>query len=144
MLPIAGIPLSLNDFADRFSKVFNHPAQMEHFKEVLVGLLVADNTTIAGIHQRLIDGEEYDALRKFLSRSPWSAEKLQKERLKWIKENLPKKQGWPTVVAIDPTFIHHTGEKIYGVYWYWDYAKRSYVKAQRLVLSRKALQQSRS
>lgn len=135
MLPIAGIPVSLNDFADQFSEVFNHPAQMEHFKEMLVGLLVADNTTVAGIHQRLIDGNEYDALRKFLSRSPWSAEKLQAERLKWIEENLPREQESPTVIAIDPTFIHHAGEDIFGVYWYWDYAKRCYVTAQRLVLS---------
>ena len=135
MLPIAGIPLSLNDFAEQFSDVFNHPAQLEHFKEILAGLLVADNRTIAGIHQRLIDGDEYDALRKFLSRSPWSAEKLQTERLKWIKENLPLEKETPTVVAIDPTFIHHTGENIYGVYWYFNYAKRAYVKAQRLVLS---------
>ena len=135
VLPIAGIPLSLNDFAEQFSKVFNHPSQLEHFKEMLVGLLVAENTTIAGIHQRLIDGEEYDALRKFLSRSPWSAEKLQEKRLRWIKDNLPKEKEHPTVVAIDPTFIHHTGENIFGVYWYWDYAQRAYVKAQRLVLS---------
>lgn len=69
MLPIAGIPISLNDFAEQFSDVFNHQAQVEHFKEVLAGLLVAENRTIAGIHQRLVDGEEYDALRKFLSRS---------------------------------------------------------------------------
>jgi len=134
VLPIAGIPLSLDDFAEQFSKVFNHPAQLDHFKEVVLGLLVAENRTVAGIHQQLIDGDEYDALRKFLSRSPWSAEKLQTERLKWIKENLPQEKEQPTVVAIDPTFIHHTGENIYGVYWYWDYAKRSYVTAQRLVL----------
>ena len=135
MLPIARIPLSLNDFAEQFSEVFNHPAQMEHFKECLVGLIVADNRTIAGIHQRLIDGEEYDALRKFFSRSPWSASELQEIRLKWIKDKLPQERQSPTVVAIDPTFIHHTGEKIYGTYWYWDYAKRRYVVAQRLVLS---------
>lgn len=135
MLPIAGIPLSLNDFAEQFSDVFNHPAQLEHFKEILIGLIVSDNHTIAGIHQRLIDGDGYDALRKFLSRSPWSAAELQSQRLKWIKENLPKERETPTVVAIDPTFVHHTGEKIYGTYWYWDYAKRRYVVAQRLVLS---------
>lgn len=135
VLPIAGIPVSLNDFAEQFSEVFTHPAQVDHFKEILVGLLVSDNRTIAGIHQRLIDGDGYDALRKFLSRSPWTAEKLQEERLKWIKDNLPKERETPTVVAIDPSFIHHTGENIYGVYWYWDYAKRCYVTAQRLVLS---------
>lgn len=135
LLPSAGIPLSLNDFAEQFSEVFNHPAQMEHFKEILIGLMVAENRTVAGIHQRLIDGDEYDALRKFLSRSPWSAAELQSQRLKWIKDNLPKVKETPTVVAIDPTFIHHTGEKIYGTYWYWDYARRRYVVAQRLVIS---------
>ena len=135
VLPIAGIPVSLNDFAEQFSGVFDHPAQFEHFKQILVGLLVAENRTIAGIHQRLIDGDEYDALRKFLSRSPWSAEKLQSERLRWIKKNLPLEKETPTVVAIDPTFMHHAGENIYGVYWYFDYAKRAYARAQRLVLS---------
>jgi hypothetical protein len=135
VLPIAGIPLSLNDFADEFADVFSHPAQLEHFKEILIGLLVSDNCTIAGIHQKLIDGGEYDALRKFLSRSPWSADILQAKRLEWIKENLPKEKESPTVVAIDPTFVHHSGENIYGVYWYFDYAKRSYCRAQRLVAS---------
>jgi DDE superfamily endonuclease len=135
VLPIAGIPLSLGEFAEQFSDVFNHPAQMDHFKEILTGLIVSENRTVAGIHQRLIDGDNYDALRKFLSRSPWSAETLQTERLKWIGNNQPQIPETPTVVAIDSSFIHHTGENIYGVYWYMDYAKRCYVTAQRLVLS---------
>lgn len=135
MLPIAGIPLSLNDFAEQFSAVFDHPAQMQHFKEFLIGLLVSENRTIAGVHQRLVDADCYDALRKFLSRSPWTAERLQAKRLEWIESNLPAVRETPTVVAIDPSFIHHTGENIYGVYWYYDYAQRAFVRAQRLVLS---------
>jgi len=135
VLPIVGIPLSLNEFAEEFSEVFTHPAQTHHFKEILIGLLVSDNRTVAGIHQQLVDSDGYDALRKFLSRSPWKAESLQAARLKWIKENLPKETLSPTVVAIDPTFIHHTGENIYGVYWYYDYARQAFVRAQRLVVS---------
>lgn len=135
MLPISGIPLSLNEFAEQFGTVFNHPAQMQHFKEMLAGLLVSNNRTVAGIHQGLIDGDGYDALRKFLSRSPWTAEQLRSERLTWIRHNLPASTEAPRVVAIDPTFVHHTGENIYGVYWYWDYAKRCYTPAQRLVMS---------
>ncbi len=50
-----------------------------------------------------------------------------------LQEN--KEHTLPTVVAIDATFAHHTSEEIYGVYWYWDYALRSYRLAQRLVLS---------
>lgn len=49
--------------------------------------------------------------------------------------NLIKATSVPTVVTIDATFTHHTGEQIYGVYWYWDYAKRRYTLSQRLVLS---------
>jgi hypothetical protein len=41
----------------------------------------------------------------------------------------------PCVIAIDPTFVHHTGERIHGAYWYWDYAQRAFVVAQRLVIS---------
>jgi len=116
LLPIAGIPLSLNELADELSGAFSHPSQVEHFKELLAGLIVSDNRTVAGIHQRLIDGEGYDALRKFLSRSPWTAEQLQHERLDWIAKKLPIERESPNVVAIDPTFVHHTGENIYGVY----------------------------
>ncbi len=135
LLPITRIPLSLNDFAEQFSEVFTHPAQTHHFKEMLIGFIVSDNRTIAGIHQRLVDSDGYDALRKFLSRSPWTAEKLQAARLEWIKNNLPKETESPTVIAIDPTFIHHTGENIYGVYWYYDYAQHAFGRAQRLVVS---------
>ena len=135
MLPISGIPASLNSFADQFADVFNHPAQLEHFKEMLAGLLISENKTVAGIHQRIIDADGYDALRRFMSRNNWSADKLTEARLGWVKDQLPKNTGSPTVIAIDPTFVHHTGENIYGVYWYWNYAKRAYVLAQRVVLS---------
>lgn len=55
-----------------------------------------------------------------------------------VKVQLPApivKMKVPNVIAIDATFSHHTAEDIYGVYWYWDYAQRAYVLAQRLVLS---------
>lgn len=39
------------------------------------------------------------------------------------------------IAQLDATFTHHTTEGIYGVYWYWDYAKHSYTLAQRLVIS---------
>jgi Transposase DDE domain len=53
-------------------------------------------------------------------------------------EQLPTKaidNNYPRAIAIDASFTHHTGEHIYGVYWYWDYAKKAFVLAQRLVLS---------
>jgi len=61
---------------------------------------------------------------------------FREKRLKWVKKELPvaPKSG-PVVVAIDSTFVHHSGENIFGVYWYYDYVKKSFCLAQRVVLS---------
>jgi hypothetical protein len=135
VLPISEIPAAIFQFASRFGGAFNHPAQEKHFAEYLTGLITSGNRTVAGIHQRLISGTEYDSLHHFMSDSPWSADDIKQKRFEWIKDQLPLVKEKPTVIAIDSTFLHHTGEKIHGVYWYWDYTKRQFCLAQRLVLS---------
>ncbi|MGH2510696.1 MAG: hypothetical protein ACRDHZ_25270, partial [Ktedonobacteraceae bacterium] len=181
VLPIVGIPLAIDRFCSRFEHVFKRPEQREHFRSFVTGLVCSENRTIAGIHQRLVFGPDYDSLHHFMTKSPWCVDSLQEQRLQLIKEYVgrpkpspalsngnanaigcmegssadselparfvplevtPRKlpaevfdAKQPCVIAIDPTFIHHTGEKIYGTYWYWDYARRGFVTAQRLVLS---------
>jgi len=135
VLPISDIPACVQKFTGHFKKVFNHPAQRQHFSEYLTGLVSSGNRTIAGIHQRLMSDTDYDTLHHFMTESPWSAEKLRANRLEWIKSQIPNTKESPTVIAIDSTFGHHTGKKIYGVYWYWDYAKRQFCLAQRVVVS---------
>lgn len=135
MLPISDSPTCVRKFAARFKTVFNHPAQKEHFEEILTGLIASGNRTLAGIHQRLMSDTDYDGLNHFMTESPWSAEKLREQRLKWIKSKVPDSKEGPTAIAIDSTFVHHTGKKIHGVYWYWDYAMRQFCMAQRVVIS---------
>jgi hypothetical protein len=135
VLPISEIPASIFRFASTFNEAFNHPAQEKHFAEYLTGLIASGNRTIAGIQQRLISDTEYDSLHHFMTESPWSAEDVKTKRLEWIKNHLPAVAEKPTVIAIDSTFLHHSGEKIHGVYWYWDYTKKQFCLAQRLVLS---------
>ena len=135
MLPISEIPASIFQFASVFREGFNHPAQEKHFAEYLTGLIASGNRTVAGIHQSLISDTEYDSLHHFMTASPWSLDTIREKRLEWIKSKLPAVPEKPTVIAIDSTFLHHTGENIHGVYWYWDYAKKQFCLAQRLVLS---------
>jgi hypothetical protein len=154
VLPIVRIPLAINGFCTQFSDVFKHPAQFKHFESLITGLCVSGNRTIAGIDQSVIYGTGYDGLHNFMLGSPWSVDDLRKQRFQYIKEQLEKKpdilriamksdttQGpsdiskFQRVVVIDATFGHHTSEDIYGSYWYWDHARRSYVLAQKLVLS---------
>lgn len=135
MLPISDIPACVKEFGSQFSAVFNHPAQQLHFEEYLTGLMASGNRTIAGIQQRLMSDSEYEGLHHFMTGSPWSPEQLRERRLDWIKNQIPSKKESPTVVAIDSTFAHHSGKKIHGVYWYWDYAQRQFCLAQRVVIS---------
>jgi hypothetical protein len=135
VLPISDIPAPIFQFASVFREAFNHPAQEKHFAEYLTGLIASGNRTIAGIHQRLVSDTEYDSLHHFMTESPWSADAIREKRLEWIKDNLPAVKEKPSVIAIDSTFLHHSGENIHGVYWYWDYAKKQFCLAQRIVLS---------
>lgn len=135
MLPISDIPACVKKFTGHFKEVFNHPAQERHFGEYLTGLVGSGNRTIAGIHQRLLSDTEYEGLHHFMTGSPWSEDELRTKRLEWIKTQIPTAKESPTVVAIDSTFGHHAGKKIHGVYWYWDYAKRQFCLAQRVVIS---------
>ena len=41
----------------------------------------------------------------------------------------------PQVVAIDSTLVHHSGDQIHGVYWYWDYVNHHFCRGQKLVVS---------
>jgi hypothetical protein len=67
--------------------------------------------------------------------STWSVEKFREQRLEWIKKQIPETKESPTVIAIDSSFVHHTGKKIHGVYWYFDYAMKQFCLAQRVVMS---------
>jgi hypothetical protein len=161
VLPIVSIPLVVKNFCSQFKDVFNRPEQRSHFETFITALSVGENRTIAGVHQQLVDGPTYESLHHFMSGSPWSVEKLREVRFQYVKQEMAKKpdlqpgisylgmkrdttysaallsseKQFPTVSSIDATFVHHTGEDIYGVYWYRDYAKRCYTKAQRLVLN---------
>lgn len=157
MLPIVAVPLVVKEYCHWFRSVFKRREQYAHFEAFITALCVVENRTIAGIHQQLLDGPTYESLHHFMSGSPWSVDRLREARLHYVKKRITKKpdvqflamtgdsaggaspsrgeKQFPTIVAIDATFAHHTGENIHGVYWYRDYAKRCYTLAQRLVIS---------
>jgi hypothetical protein len=136
VLPISDIPVRLREFSNQFLTVFGHPAQQRHFEEYLTGLIASGNRTVAGIQQRLMSDTAYDGLHHFMTDSPWSVEQFREKRLEWIQSQIANdEKKSPTVIAIDSTFVHHVGKKIFGVYFYWDYAMRQFCLAQRSVIS---------
>jgi hypothetical protein len=135
VLPISDVPVCLREFAALFRKVFRHPAQQEHFEEILAGLIASENRTVAGIQQKLLSNTEYDSLQHFMTDSPWQHDELRKERLALVSKTLSKPAALLKVIAIDSTLIHHTGADIFGVYWYWDYVNHHFCLGQKLVIS---------
>jgi len=135
VLPISDIPPCLRAFAEQFRKVFRHPAQREQFEILLAGLIASENKTVAGIHQALVGDTGYRGLQHFMTDSPWDHGELRDQRLTWVAEQLADYPQGPRVIAIDSTFAHHTGEKIFGVYWYYDYVNHNFCLAQKLVVA---------
>jgi hypothetical protein len=136
VLPISDIPASLREFAAQFEKVFKHPAQREHFEILLTGLIASENRTLAGIHQKLVGDVDYGGLHHFTTDSPWSHDDLRKARLEWTAKELAARKAYsPRVIAIDSTLLHHAGENIHGVFWYWDYVNQNFCLGQKLVVA---------
>jgi hypothetical protein len=133
VLPISDIPLGLREFAEQFRNVFKNQAQRQYFETLLVGLIASENRTLAGIHQTLVNDIDYGGLHHFMTDSPWSHDRLRQARLEWTSKRLADHPGDPKITAIDTTLVHHTGEKIYGVYWYWDYVNHCFCLGQKLV-----------
>jgi hypothetical protein len=135
VLPISDIPLSLREFTSQFRGIFRHPAQREQFEILLAGLIASENKTLAGIHQRLVGDTGYRALHNFMTDSPWDPDELRQKRLEFVAQQVAGYHHHPRVVAIDSTLVHHSGDKIYGVYWYWDYVKHYFCLGQKVVLA---------
>jgi hypothetical protein len=133
VLPISDIPLPLREFAQQFRKVFKHPKQREYFEIILTGLIASENRTLAGIHQKLVEDVDYGGLHHFMADSPWDHDALRQARLDWTAKRLEGDSGDPKVIAIDSTLVHHYGDQIHGVYWYYDYVNHNFCLGQKLV-----------
>ena len=97
--------------------------------------MVSENRTVAGIHHQFVESTDYDSFHHFMTDSPWCPDEMAQFRQAWLKTELGEQKEPSTVVCLDASFLHHTGENIYGVYKYWDYVQDAFVLAQRVVLT---------
>jgi hypothetical protein len=82
--------------------------------------MVPKNRTEAGIHQQFVESTDYDSSHYFMTDSPWCPDEMAQFRQTWLKDELGDQKDPSTVVSLDASFLHHTGENMYGVYKYWD------------------------
>jgi len=104
-LPIVCIPPVVNKHLEVYKAFFTKP-QFKHFKRLVTGHIVCENTTLQEINDSFGECEQSN-LNRFVSCSTWDIDELNKIRLNQVKDTLPlHKKG---VQIIDESLLHKTG-----------------------------------
>src|SRR5687768_1274317 len=118
-LPCPPAPGPLEDYANRFDKLFGTLAQRRGFREYLQGLLLPRDrnkvlTALAGMEPIVgAQGAPAQRLQFFLSESAWDVAAIEAHRLELIRED-PKSNSAPHkrgVLVIDETGDRKDGTK---------------------------------
>jgi hypothetical protein len=139
IIPIVSIPKSIEEGLKIYRDIFSRSETYEHIKEYCLGLVILGKPSINRLSRCLVKGSDQSSINRAITSSPWSEEEMNSLRIKEIKKYY-KGRGLVCGI-IDTVFMHHErGEKIYGVYKYWDYVNGCYTKAIRLVTSAVAVE----
>ena len=104
-LPIVCIPPIVNKHLEAYKQFFTKP-QFNHFKRLVTGHIVCENTTLQEINDSFGNCDQSN-LNRFVSCSNWDMDDLNKIRLNQIKNHLPlQKKG---IQIIDESLLHKTG-----------------------------------
>ena len=80
MLPIVKLQSFVETILPRFSLIFN-TAQLRHFGEYLIGLMVRENKTVTGINSQFLHHTDQSSKNHFLTATDWDEHKVTDERL---------------------------------------------------------------
>lgn len=104
-LPIVCIPPVINKHLEIYRQFFSKP-QFKHFKHLVAGHIVCENTALQEINDSFGKCEQSN-LNRFVSSSTWDLDEVNKIRLNQVKDTLPlRKKG---VQIIDESLLHKTG-----------------------------------
>lgn len=130
MLPITDYPSVIKENACSFETFFNNKAQYKHFKDYITGLIIEENPNVVKINNRFVNSGNSSCLDKFMIQADWSEDKVNDKRVELCKQKT-NLQSFSAVI-IDDLLVHKTGEKIYGVYKYWDHVSHCYCQGFRI------------
>jgi len=91
------------------------------------------NKTVQGISNHVLPAKSERTLNKFLTEYNWDEDQLNRERLALLQQTNDTEWSSDSVVIIDDTFTHKTGEKIPNVGKFYDHTVRGYMWGQNLV-----------
>ena len=83
-LPIVKPAPIVKTHAESFRHLFENQCQFQHFQNYLTGLMVLENQSLANISRCILESADKTNLSRFLSQAPWSEQKVNSERVKYM------------------------------------------------------------
>ena len=137
MLPLVGIPQSIQKSFQSYRSVFCRTAGFKHVSRYLTGLLLSPNKTLQGIYHQWVwpEGEQVERRSMHASvfeSAGWNCQSLM-QRHRQVVSAAHQGQG-RAVLSLDWTFAHHPySEEIYGAKAAYDYVNRCWSRYQTVV-----------
>ena len=136
MLPLVGIPSTIQDALDAYRQVFCRDAGFAHISRYISGLLLSPNKTLQGIYSQWVwpDGEAVSrrAMQASVFESGWQIDVLMSTHRQVVA---PAHQGrGRAVLSLDWTFAYHPySHKIFAAKEAYDYVNRRWSCYQTVV-----------
>jgi hypothetical protein len=135
MLPIVGVPKTIQRGLLPYRKLFGRAEGFEHVSRYVTGLILSANKTLQGIYDDQVwsgDRPSRRAMHEAVFEAGWDAAGLLPRHRAVIA---PEHQGrGREVICLDWTLLHHErGPEIYGVTKSYDYVARRMGRFQTVV-----------
>ncbi|MBV7334151.1 transposase [Chloroflexi bacterium TSY] len=136
-LPIVNVAPLVREHSETFRSVFANRKQFRHFENYLTGLMVLDNKSMANIARCILDSADKTNISRYLSEAPWRAEKLNDERIGYMKSETAQYQRSESesVLAIDDTLCEHVGSLFEYIDTHYNHSNGQHPLAHNLVTS---------
>jgi hypothetical protein len=135
MLPVVGVPKTVQRQMRPYRDLFRRSEGFEYVSRYITGLLVSPNKTLQGIHaQQVWEGNKpgYRAMHEAVFEAGWEAEELLPRHRRLIAPE--HRNRGREVISLDWTLVHHErGPHIYGVTKSYDYGQRRMAQFQTTV-----------
>jgi hypothetical protein len=135
MLPVVGVPKTVQRLMRPYRELFRRSEGFEYVSRYITGLLVSPNKTLQGIYAAQVwEGNKpgYRAMHEAVFEAGWDAEELLPRHRRLIAPE--HRNRGREVISLDWTLVHHErGPHIYGTTKSYDYVERRMGRFQTTV-----------
>lgn len=118
---------------ERFRPCFSRP-QFRNFSTYVLGLVACDGRrNVEAINRCFVEARDQSSLNRFLTASPWSPRRLNRQRLALVREGLHFPEGSTGFLLLDDTILEKTGLHMEGAGYHYSNVKGRTVWGHSLV-----------